>query len=159
MVEKELGQRNFGFDSLKSILKQDIEEKGIVVVCGTAVSSLRVHFSDAPLFRPFGHLRTPPAPPPPEESAYDRDRNNEASEKRHGPEVNWQLSTKAYLQPGVPRTLNIWVSLSHFVEQNGTWARQLPCRGPGPGCPRAAKPAKRVQMQAWAFPSWHKNAL
>ena len=30
MVEKELGQRNFGFDSLKSRLNRDMEEKGIV---------------------------------------------------------------------------------------------------------------------------------
>ena len=29
MVEKELGERNFGFDSLKSRLKRDMEEKGI----------------------------------------------------------------------------------------------------------------------------------
>ena len=43
MVEKELGERNFGFDSLKSRLKRYMEEKGIVAVCGTAVSSLRVH--------------------------------------------------------------------------------------------------------------------
>ena len=28
--EKELGERNFGFDSLKSRLKRDMEEKGIV---------------------------------------------------------------------------------------------------------------------------------
>ena len=30
MVEKELGQRNFGFDSLKSRLKLDMEEKGLL---------------------------------------------------------------------------------------------------------------------------------
>ena len=30
MVEKELGERNFGFDSLKSRLKQDMEEKGLL---------------------------------------------------------------------------------------------------------------------------------
>ena len=30
MVEKELGERNFGFDSLKSRLNRDMEEKGIV---------------------------------------------------------------------------------------------------------------------------------
>ena len=30
MVEKELGERNFGFDSLKSRLNHDMEEKGIV---------------------------------------------------------------------------------------------------------------------------------
>ena len=29
MVEKELGKRNFGFDSLKSRLNHDMEEKGI----------------------------------------------------------------------------------------------------------------------------------
>ena len=32
MVEKELGESNFGFDSLKSRLNHDMEEKGIVVV-------------------------------------------------------------------------------------------------------------------------------
>ena len=30
MVEKELEQRNFGFDSLKSRLNRDMEEEGIV---------------------------------------------------------------------------------------------------------------------------------
>ena len=30
MVEKELGERNFAFDSLKSRLNRDMEEKGIV---------------------------------------------------------------------------------------------------------------------------------
>ena len=30
VVEKELGKRNFGFDSLKSRLNHDLEEKGIV---------------------------------------------------------------------------------------------------------------------------------
>ena len=30
MVEKELGERNFGFDSMKSRLQSDMEEKGIV---------------------------------------------------------------------------------------------------------------------------------
>ena len=30
MKEKELGERNFGFDSLKSRLNHDMEEKGIV---------------------------------------------------------------------------------------------------------------------------------
>ena len=30
MVEKELGERNFGFDSLKSRLNRDMQEKGIV---------------------------------------------------------------------------------------------------------------------------------
>ena len=34
MGEKELGERNLGFDSVKSTLKHDMEEKGIVVVCG-----------------------------------------------------------------------------------------------------------------------------
>ena len=34
MVEKELGERNFGFDSLKSRLNRDMEKKGIVAVCG-----------------------------------------------------------------------------------------------------------------------------
>ena len=33
MVENELGERNFVFDSLKSRLNRDIEEKGIVDVC------------------------------------------------------------------------------------------------------------------------------
>ena len=43
MVEKELGERNFGFDSLKSRLNLYMEKKGIVAVCGIAVSSLWVH--------------------------------------------------------------------------------------------------------------------
>jgi hypothetical protein len=43
VVEKELGERNFGFDSLKTRLKLYMEEKGIVAVCGTAVSSLRIY--------------------------------------------------------------------------------------------------------------------
>ena len=30
MVEKNWGERNFGFDSLKSRLNRDVEEKGIV---------------------------------------------------------------------------------------------------------------------------------
>ena len=30
MVEKEFGERNFGFDSLKSRLNRDMEDKGIV---------------------------------------------------------------------------------------------------------------------------------
>ena len=30
MIEKELGERNFGFDSLKSRLNCEMEEKGIV---------------------------------------------------------------------------------------------------------------------------------
>ena len=30
VVEKELGETNFGFDSVKSILNHDMEEKGIV---------------------------------------------------------------------------------------------------------------------------------
>ena len=34
MVEKELRERNFGFDSLKSRLNRDVEEKQIVVICG-----------------------------------------------------------------------------------------------------------------------------
>ena len=42
-VEKELGERNFDFDSLKSRLKRYMEEKGVVAVCGTAVSSFRVY--------------------------------------------------------------------------------------------------------------------
>ena len=33
MVEKELGERNFGFDSLKSRFNCNMEEKGIVAVC------------------------------------------------------------------------------------------------------------------------------
>ena len=41
MVERKLGERNFGFDSLKSRVNRDMEEKGIVAVCGGAVSSLR----------------------------------------------------------------------------------------------------------------------
>ena len=51
MAEKELGERNFGFEST---LKRYMEEKGIVAVCGTAVSSL-------PTCRPLGRMRTPPA--------------------------------------------------------------------------------------------------
>jgi hypothetical protein len=43
LVEKDMGERNFGFDSLKSRLKRYMEEEGIVAVCGTAVGSLRVH--------------------------------------------------------------------------------------------------------------------
>ncbi|CAL8379158.1 unnamed protein product [Boreogadus saida] len=43
MVEKELGERNFSLDSLKSRLKRYMEEKGTVDVYGTAVSSLQVH--------------------------------------------------------------------------------------------------------------------
>ena len=31
MVEKELGERNFGFDTLKSRLNHDMQEKGIIV--------------------------------------------------------------------------------------------------------------------------------
>ncbi|KAK0136816.1 hypothetical protein N1851_026988 [Merluccius polli] len=41
MVEKELGERNFGFDSLKSRLKRYMEEKGIAYPC---VGQLSVHF-------------------------------------------------------------------------------------------------------------------
>ena len=33
MVEKELGERDLGFDSLKSRFNCDMEEKGIVAVC------------------------------------------------------------------------------------------------------------------------------
>ena len=36
LVEKELGERNSGFDSLKSRLDHDMEEKRIVAVCGLA---------------------------------------------------------------------------------------------------------------------------
>ena len=59
MVEKELGERNIGFDSLKSRLKRYMEEKAIVAVCRTAVSSLRVHvFSPThTLFRPLGRMQ------------------------------------------------------------------------------------------------------
>jgi hypothetical protein len=46
MVEKALGERNFGFDSLKSRLNRKMEAKGIVEL---------------------------EAAPPPEESAYDRE--------------------------------------------------------------------------------------
>ena len=35
MIEKELGERNFGFDSLKSRLNHDMEEKGIVAWDGS----------------------------------------------------------------------------------------------------------------------------
>ena len=38
MVEKELEENNFCFDSLKSRLKRYMEEKEMVAVCGTAVS-------------------------------------------------------------------------------------------------------------------------
>ena len=41
MLEKELGERNFGYDSLKSRLKRDMEEKGIVAVCGRPEELLR----------------------------------------------------------------------------------------------------------------------
>ena len=40
MVEKELGERNFGFDSLKSRLNHDMEEKEIVAVCEQAAELL-----------------------------------------------------------------------------------------------------------------------
>ena len=41
MVEKELGERNFCFDSLKSRLKRDMEEKGFVAECGLPEELLR----------------------------------------------------------------------------------------------------------------------
>ena len=47
MVEKELGERNFGFDSLKSRLKSYMEEKGIVAVCGS------VHFGSLSFLRRY----------------------------------------------------------------------------------------------------------
>ena len=40
MVEKELGDRNVGFDSLKSRLNCDMEEKGIVAVCSHVISQM-----------------------------------------------------------------------------------------------------------------------
>ncbi|CAL8363537.1 unnamed protein product [Boreogadus saida] len=40
MVEKELGERNFGFDSLKSRMNCNMEEKWIVVVCGLPAEKL-----------------------------------------------------------------------------------------------------------------------
>ena len=48
MVEKELGDRNVGFDSLKSRLNCDMEEKGIVAVCRLRVYviSETLHCSD-----------------------------------------------------------------------------------------------------------------
>ena len=36
VVEKEWGERNFGFEFLKSRLNCDMEEEGIVAVCGSA---------------------------------------------------------------------------------------------------------------------------
>ena len=42
MVEKELGERNFVFDSLKSRLNRYMEDKGIVAVCGTARAGLAI---------------------------------------------------------------------------------------------------------------------
>ena len=41
MAEKELGERHFGFDSLKSRLNPDMEEEGIVAVCGLPLEGLR----------------------------------------------------------------------------------------------------------------------
>ena len=48
MVKKELGERNFGFDSLKSRWNCDMEEKGIVAVCRLRVYviSETLHCSD-----------------------------------------------------------------------------------------------------------------
>jgi hypothetical protein len=63
MVEKELGERNFGFDSLKSRLKRDIEE----YIPNTE----------------YCRIRTPrgAAPPPPEDSAYE-ERSAHTMERR-----------------------------------------------------------------------------
>ena len=79
MVEKELGERNFGFKCLKSRFKRYMKEKGIVAVCGTAVSSLRVHVisptlhcSDLSVVCRLLRL-APPAAPTPEESTYGRE--------------------------------------------------------------------------------------
>ena len=66
--EKELRERNFGFDSLKSRLKRDMEEKAIFSVDSCQFTSGPYNFSDAPLFRPIGRMRTPPPAEQPEES-------------------------------------------------------------------------------------------
>ena len=73
MVKKELGERNFGFDSLKSRLKRDMEEKAMFSVDSCQFTSGPYNFSDAPLFRPLGRMWTPRAALPAEESAYDRE--------------------------------------------------------------------------------------
>ena len=53
-MQKELGEWNFGFDSLKSRLNRDMEEKGIVADVFSRQLSV-------PLFPPLGRMRTPPA--------------------------------------------------------------------------------------------------
>ena len=90
MLEKELGERNLGFDSLL-ILSFSWRRKGLVLYangrrtcCSSngrkmfSVDSCRFisgpcNFSDAPLFRPLGRMRPSPAGVQPEESAYDRE--------------------------------------------------------------------------------------
>ena len=43
MVEKEWGERNFGFDSSKSRLNRDLEEKGIARDCGPGWSLIKLN--------------------------------------------------------------------------------------------------------------------
>ena len=70
MVEKELGERYFAFDSLNSRLNRDMEEKGIVAVCRLPAELLRHRRSSS---RSYAESSGVGAAAPPSESAYDRE--------------------------------------------------------------------------------------
>ena len=65
MVEKELEQRNFGFDSLKSRLNRDMEEEGIIdrdcLPCPSTAGCSCMLSSD-PLLAVEGPAAAPPPP-------------------------------------------------------------------------------------------------
>ena len=54
-------------------LRQQHSTKMFSVLDSCQFTSGPYHFSDAPLFRPLGRMRTPPPAEQPEESAYDRE--------------------------------------------------------------------------------------
>ena len=87
-----IGVRNFGFDSLKTMFKHDIEEKGIVAVMRDSCQFTSGPFlrrSIVPSSRSYADSSgwTPPAAPPAEESAYDRE-DGTMEHRRNGPKVN-----------------------------------------------------------------------
>ena len=62
IVDKELGERNFCFDSKVKIETLHGGERDCCRMRGSCqFTSGPRHFSDAPLFRSLGHMRTPPA--------------------------------------------------------------------------------------------------
>ena len=89
-------------------LRQQHSTKSFSVLDSCQFTSGPYHFSDAPLFRPLGRMQNPAGGAGPAGRGvrvWPGGRNNGASEKLYGLQVNWQLSNENIASS----------SLSHFI--------------------------------------------